>query len=594
MKNYFRIRGPGTIYAYSIVIGIVAGLLAVGFSALVNLSESAVSTFASGVSPGNWSLFSGTSVGAFSGIGLAVVLFLPAFGGLCSGIITHFLCPQAAGSGTDALIRAFHHEEGRIAAKVPVVKSIATLFTISSGGSAGKEGPTMQIGGGIGSALADAIGAGARARRTLMLAGTAAGLSAIFQAPFGAALTAAESLYKEDIESDSLIPCFLSSVTAYLTGRIFLGDRPILFVQNLSFQNYAEIPFYLILGLVCWLSGKMFVELFRFLGGSFSRLKVHPVLKPALGGLIVGLIGLFFPEAIGVGFRHLQSWVSGRMPLENGSALLTAGAFIAIAILKMVSTSFTVGSGGSGGVFGPSLFIGGAVGGAVGCAAMWLFPEIGISVPAFILVGMAAFFSGAASAPLAGMVMVCDMVGSYSLLPALMVASIIAFLTRRKRTLYPSQLQNRFESPAHYWDMDLDVLSRMQIRDMLFALRKKAVVKSGDLLSEIQDRAPEMQASDFIVLDGEGRYFGMLSLKKVRLSFLDQAARFLITAGDAADGAFPPLDPDQTLSAAMRLMTEKETDKAPVVHEGIFLGYIKHSQILEEYYRKIEKSGSGK
>ncbi|MGH7290769.1 MAG: chloride channel protein, partial [Myxococcota bacterium] len=275
-----------------------------------------------------------------------LLFFLPALGGLISGLIVYTLAPEAEGPGTDEMIRAFHRARGVVRLRVLPVKAIATIVTLATGGSAGKEGPVAQIGGGLGSALATWLGFNARDRRILLLAGTAGGLGAIFRAPLGSAITAIEVLYREDFESDALIPCVISSVTAYVVFVLLVGGQRIFAVPDFPLFTPIEVPGYVLLALLSVPVGRAYIALFRVL-----RERVFPsvpgprALRPMLGGLCVGAIGFFVPEAFGVGWGYLQRAIDGQ---------LMVGSLALIVAAKILATCFTVGSGGSGGVFGPT------------------------------------------------------------------------------------------------------------------------------------------------------------------------------------------------------------------------------------------------
>ncbi len=590
--DLFRIRSATSLYIYAVLIGAFAGLFALLFSYCLGRAEHLILAETAGLAlmvPAGEFHFPKEHANP----GLPwLILILPAAGGLLCGLVTHYFGSDARGSGTDDLIKAFHRREGLLKKRLPIIKTIASILTLGTGGSGGKEGPTGMIGAGIGSWLAHALEAGARARRTLLLVGTAAGLGAIFRAPLGGAITAVEVLYREDIESDSLIPCIISSVTGHLVYTSIAGSGSVFHIKDVQFENYSELLIYFVLALFCFSIGGLFAFVFKQSTAFFERLKIHPVLKPALGGIGVGLIGFYVPEVIGTGDGFLQNTLLGHAPtglFGNQDVAGIAGSFLAIGLLKIVTTTLTVSSGGSAGVFGPSLFIGGMLGGCVGTIAAALFPEWNISVVSFVLVGMGSFFSGIAHAPIAGMIMVCDLVGSYKLLPPLMIVSILAILFSRHGSIYASQVKNRFYSPAHYWDMNLDVLHTIIVRRVFDTYEHHAIVRKNMLLSELDEIGLARQLTDFVVVNADGSYHGIISLRKTRLTQQMNPIRSLITLEDA-DTALPTITPDSNLGQAFQILMQHDVDKVAIVDAERVIGYLTHRDILKIYSEKIKRT----
>lgn len=379
------------------------------------------------------------------------ILLVPALGGLIVGFITYYFSKAAAGSGTHQVIEAFHRRRALIRSRIILFKPLTTAFTLSSGGSGGIEGPIAQIGAALGSVYSKYLRSGDRARRTLFLCGVAGGLGALFHAPLGGALTAAEMVYKEDIESDALLPAFISSVTAYLIFSTSLGGERFLEMPELGGFHLIEILSFSFLGVLCFFYGWLFIRGHVVLQRKFQQWKIYPPLKPALGGLLTGLILIFFSEVSGTGSLFLKQMVAMRNFIPNGGWQVAAGFFI-IALLKVLATNLTIASGGSAGVFGPSLFIGGALG--VGTGVLFLSP-LGLATPqiaAYAVVGMGAFYAGVANAPLAGIVLVSEIAGTYLLLPPLILVSIFTYVLARRMELYPDQPRNRFYTKAHDYD----------------------------------------------------------------------------------------------------------------------------------------------
>ncbi len=582
-RQLLRIQGRKSVYFFCLLIGALAGCGAALFAGLLHGAEKVVFEIAMPALHA-WSAGSGFpwhSVALFT---------LPVLGGLIVGWIIQSHSPESAGAGTDAMIQAYHEREGRIEPRTPFFKSIATILTLATGGSAGREGPTALIGAGVGSVIANWLQAGARARRTLMLAGTAGGLGAIFTAPFGGAMTAVEVIYKEDVEGDSLIPCIISSVTAYLIYSAITGQGTIYEVPGVRFADYRELFFYVLLAVMCFSFGYVFVRFYHAVGALFARLPVPIFVKPAIGGACMGGFLLLLPQAAGQeGFGFLRESLRVADGAARSPGALGAGAFfLLVAAGKIVATSLTVRSGGSGGIFGPSLFIGAMLGGAVGTFSAYFFPGVPISVASFMLVGMGAFFAGVARAPIAAMIMLTDMTGSYKLLPPLMVVTVLAVILSHRYSIYLGQVTNRFQSPAHYWDMNLNILDSLTIGRDFRDYRTEAVVPKGMLLSELEQKAMDLQASDFVVTTADGRYHGMVSLRRVRLTKDLEAVRGLVTLEDA-DTRIAHVAPGAALSEALQIILENEVDKAPIVEHERVLGYIRYTDILNIYHSRVRR-----
>jgi len=473
--------------------------------------------------------------------------------------------------------------------RVPVVKSLATLATLASGGSAGKEGPIAQIGAGIGSGLGRFLKMGARARRTMMVAGAAGGLGAIFRAPLGGALTAVEVLYKEDLETDALTPAILSSVTAYTVFCAANGFEHVFAYAGESFHSPLQLLFYAVLGLVCSAAGYLYVN---FLHGSkrffFDRLPINKYLVPPLGGLLVGTIGLAYPQAMGQGFGYVQQLILGQDVdgLETTIELLAA-----LAVLKIATTSFTISSGGSGGVFAPSLFIGAMLGGCVGTLSQELFPELVPDIAPFVVVGMGAFFAGVANAPIASLMMVCELTGAYELLPPLMVVAIVALVTSRRWSIYTTQVDDKFSSKAHLWEMNPNFLKHATIGNAMNGIYGHSAIISQDLtLAAVESLAVEVGETDLLLQNARGELTGLLALNDLgdREDLEDLGS--LVLADDLVNRRTVFLSPEDNLIRALEFFGEREFDKLPIVevvdgHRRL-LGHVNYRDIIGFYQRE--------
>lgn len=564
------------MYIYSIAVGLVTGFLAVLFTASLKFFED---FYLTGVMERHAEIPMFPKTLYLDWVLLGILLL----GALINGVINHFFCSESAGSGIDYIIDRFHNHEGRMKNRIAFYKYISTMFTLGLGGSGGKEGPIAQIGAGVGAMISNSLDIGPRARRGLLLAGSAAGLGAVFHTPLAGAITSVEMLYREDIESDSLIPCIIASIVSYLVTTFFVGNGPIYKVDHLYF-NLHDIPAYAFLGLVCYGSGFLFVRMFEYITQKSKDLKLHPVLKPMVGILLLYGIVALFPQVLGTGSEYLQDILSHSSQIEQKTPIIVAGFFFLLAICKMIATSVTVGSGFSAGLYGPSLLIGASLG--LGTAALQksLFPGLDVSYSSFALVGMGAFYAGIASAPIAAILFVAGLVGNYILLPPMIIVAVITLVLSHKWTIYRKQLANRFESPAHTWSIKTDFLKKVSIEDSQILFQKIAVINEGITLKSLRKKGKKIKATDFLVLK-KGKYSGFLSLNRMDVSAENENAK----AADYMNTNIVPLDVSESLATALRIMAEREIDKIPVEKNAVFYGYIRYKNIVDYYFSNIEK-----
>ena len=391
--------------------------------------------------------------------GLWLVPIVMAVGGLIVGLLIYKVAPDAE-EGTDAGIEAFHRKEGFIRTRVPFVKLIASAITIGSGGSAGREGPTVLIGAGLGSIYAQFMKRDVNERRLLVLVGMASGLSAIFRSPIGTAFFAVEVLYSSmEFEAIALIYALIGSLVAYALNALFVGWEPLFSIsQNFNFNNLHSFGEFAILGIACGAFASLMPTLYFGIKSFFTKLKIPRFIKPAIGGLITGIFALFLPQVLGAGYGWIQHTLNGDF---------TFRIMIILIIAKMLSFSFTVGSGGSGGDIIPSLFIGAMIGGAI--AHLFHQPPTG-----FVVVGMTAFLGAAMRIPIAAIILVTEMTSGYELLIPAGIAVIAGYLLQdvltrhaRHRTMYKSQVPYRSDSPSHeeeHWRLAYHLLQREDIK----------------------------------------------------------------------------------------------------------------------------------
>ncbi|MCA1988635.1 MAG: chloride channel protein [Desulfarculus sp.] len=512
-----------------------------------------------------------------------VLAFLPALGGLVCGLIVYTLAPEAAGGGIDPMIDAFHNRGGRIRKRVPYVKGLATIAILGTGGSAGREGPIAQIGAGFGSWLAGLLRLPDSERRVFLLAGCAAGIGAIFRAPLGAAITSIEVLYREDYESEAIIPCVISAVIAYSLFTFFFGFTPIFTLPRFTFGDPRELLAYGALGLVCWPAATLYQHAFARTRDYFVGLSLPLYLRPMLGGLAVGVLALVVPQALGAGWGWLEQAATGQLSLTV--MLLAAGA-------KILATSLSVGSGGSGGLFGPTLFIGGMLGGAVGWVGQALWPEVVTQPGAYVLVGMAAYCAAVVKNPLGAMFLVVEMSQSHGLLPPLMLVSVIAMLLNRGPGLFQRQVRNKFASPAHRDELTVDVLREMTVAQVFKPDQAFVELRADTRFAELRSVIAASRQYVFPVVDRDQRLIGVLPLKNVRNVMFEDSLADLVVVGELAA---PPLSLtlDQDLNHALVTFLQSGYNQVPVVRdeggEQRLLGMLSHEDVIAAYHAEVSR-----
>jgi CIC family chloride channel protein len=578
----------GHVVTLSILVGVVAGLGAVAFSVMMDQVNTNVIVRGAGYVMPKPGAEGGTAIRKPPARRWFLVL-APAIGGLLSGVLIYSLAPEAEGHGTDSVVDAFHRHRGVIRGRVPFIKTIASCLTIGTGGSAGREGPIGQIGAGFASALAGLLKTSDRDRRLLMIAGAGAGIGAIFRAPLGGALFAVEVLYRDaDFESAAIVPAFVAAIIAYSVYSGITGVwGPMFDVPPLQFLHPLELPFFVLLGIGCVLTGSLYVKVFYWLRDGFRRIPIPNHFKPALGGLAVGVIGLFVPQILGMGYGWAQLAIDGKMAVQLALVIL---------FLKMVTTGLTIGSGGSGGVFAPSMVIGGMLGSASAVLFHKLAPNVITQPAAFVLVGMAAFFAGAAKVPVSSLVMVSEMTGGYGLLVPLMLSNAIAFLfTPRSISIYEKQVNSRAESGAHEGEFFFDVLERIQVSECLKGGTAPITFFRGAPLAEVMPVVSDADQPVFPVLNADSSLFGIFDMDDIRLLLGAHAlAPGLVVAEDLCFRGFTVITPGETLSAALRKLRKTKLEAIPVVESGnsqVLRGIISRRDISNAYHDYLYREG---
>lgn len=508
-----------------------------------------------------------------------LLILIPVLGGLVSGILVFTIAPEAEGHGTDAMIDAFHTRGGYIRKRVPFVKIFASAITIGSGGSAGKEGPIAQIGAGFGSFLASILKLRPRERRILVLAGAAAGIGAIFHAPLGAALFAPEVLYREtEFEFEAILPCVVSSIVAYSIFSEVYGRKPLFFPGPVDFALPTELVPYALFGVVCAAVGYVYVKVFYGSRDRFFRLlQIPKIFKPAIGGLLLGLIAFFYPQIMDGGYGWVQMALEGKM--------LWYIMFLLV-FLKILATSCTISSGGSGGVFGPSVFMGAMLGGAFGHLGHQVAPSWVINPNSFVLVGIGGFFAGVAKVPLSSIIMACEMCASYTLLVPLMLVSSISYVLLGRTSLYEKQVFSRLASPAHLGEFARGLLTEMRVNEAVVE-RPVTTIPEDMRFGELVQMVSRSSQIYFPVVDTKGKMTGILSINDIREIMFEETVAQLIVAKDVATPNVVRVFWDDSLQEALDKMALIQVDELPVVrkeHPDEIVTMVAKRDIISFYY----------
>ena len=425
------------------------------------------------------------------------------------------------------------------------------------------------------------------------MAGAAGGLGAIFKAPLGGALTAVEVIYREDFEAEAILPAVLSSVTAYSIFTLVFGTEPIFGIPTFRFTNLAELPVYIVLAMFCSLTGWLYVRTFSFIKYRiFWPLtdKFGFVWAMGLGGLVMGLCGMFFPQVLCGGYGWVEMAILGKISLAG---------MLGILLGKTLATSVTLGSGMSGGMFAPALAVGGMSGGMVGFAAHRFFPEVVTQPGGYVLVGMAAFFAGVANAPIGPLIMVCELTRGYGLLAPLMLASAVCLVLTRNVSLYENQVNDKFESPAHAEDVTVNVLEGLQVKDF-YQPGRVTTLEEGTTFKAMVDIVTNANELYFPVRSHSGRITGILSVQDLRKVLFEDSLCELILARDVARKAVL-LTPDDDLYTALLKFVDSDCGQIPVVDSedpDSILGLLAREDVFRAYARTLRslresRGGSG-
>ncbi len=507
-----------------------------------------------------------------------ITVLIPAAGGLLIGPLIYYGAREAKGHGVPEIMESLIFRGGKIRNQVAIVKGLVSSICIGSGGSSGREGPIVQISSSMASTIGQLFRIKERGMRTLVAAGAGAGIGATFNAPIAGALFAVEVILGE-FGVFAFSPIIVASVIATLTSRVIGGDFSAFTVPEYTLNSIWEIGPYVLLGIVCGIVAILFIEVLYFFEDKFDKLRLHPALKPALGGLLVGTVGLGFPQVLGVSYEAMDAGLLGQMGLWLALVLVFS---------KILATSLTLGSGGSGGIFAPSLFLGAMTGNVVGSVFHNIFPNSMSSPGAFSLVGMGAVVAGATHAPITAIIIIFELTDDYKIILPLMLSCIIAsFITVgiHRDSIYTMKLRRRgiFFKEGR----EVNILRSLPVKEFISHDYQKFL--NTEHVGRIVDQVIGGKHHAFQIVDGENNYVGCFALNQLKKIVLQKdLLDSLVIAEDLAVPGIQ-LDYEDDMEKAMKIFGREDVAEIPVLENKKFKGVVKRKDTIEAYNHEIIK-----
>ncbi|MCJ7595841.1 MAG: chloride channel protein [Desulfobacterales bacterium] len=504
---------------------------------------------------------------------------VPALGGLVVGPLVYFFAREAKGHGVPEVMESVALRSGIIRKRVVIVKSMASAISIGTGGSVGREGPIVQIGSAIGSSIGQLLRVSADRIRTLVGCGAAAGIAATFNAPIAGAMFALEIILG-DFGLATFSPIVISSVTATAVSRHFLGNFPAFQVPSYQLVSAWELPLYVLLGLFCSLVAVTFTTTLYKVEDLFDRVRFPEYLKAVGGGLILGLMALLFPHILGVGYPAINLALLGK---------LSWGVMLLLVVFKIMATSITIGSGGSGGIFAPSLFLGSMAGGFFGTVVHSLLPGITASVGAYSIVGMAGVVSGTTHGPMSAILILFEMTGNYRIILPVMIACIISSVASGqllKDSIYTLKLARRGVNIKA--GKEVNILKSMRVKEAMNP--EVDTIPENLSLGSLAEKISRSKYNSFPIVDASGSLTGMLSYVDYHDVVFDENLVNLVVAKELATQNVVTVSTDDSLYTALERITAKDFSILPVVssyNPKQLLGVLTRRDIMAAYNKAV-------
>jgi H+/Cl- antiporter ClcA/predicted transcriptional regulator len=503
-------------------------------------------------------------------------------GALLGAILVFRIAPEAEGHGTDAAISAVHHNPRGVRFRAVIVKIVASALTIGSGGSGGREGPSGQISAGFGSLLARTLDLEPADGRIAVATGIGSGIGAIFGAPLGGAVLASEILYRDDFDPAALLPSFIASIVSFVVFDAVEGFSPLFgYVRSYRFTDPVQLLWFALIGLLAGLIGLLYAKGFYGLSGLFKRSPLPRWAAPAIGGLMVGAIAIAIPQVIGTGYGWVQQCLS-----HNGLESIPLWIVLIVPFVRILATGLSIGSGGSGGVFGPGIVIGAFLGAAVWRVFDPVFPSMGHDPAPYVIVGMMSCFGGISRAPLAVMLMVAEMTGSLSILTPAMIGVGISWLIVRHfdDTMYRSQLKSRSDAPTQRLLAGLPLLAAIPVTRAM--AEPTLVVTDASSADSVKRALDQSGLSGAPVVDVDRRFEGTIARSKLEMS--GEGKRLV---GDLVDSGAPTVSVTSRLDVALESLTAAPQSWVPVLDdERRVVGTLSVSDVVRAYREEFVMS----
>jgi CIC family chloride channel protein len=517
-------------------------------------------------------------------------LLIPALGGLAVGAMVYYFAKEAKGHGVPEVMQAIALKNGIIRPRVSLVKLLASSLCIGTGGSVGREGPVIQIGAAVGSTLGQVFRVNPQRLKTFVACGASGGIAAAFNAPVAGALFSVEIILG-DFGVAQFSPIVISSVVATVVSRSLVGNYPAFQVPKYELISPYELIFYAVLGILAGLIALLYIKTLYGLEDYFENLKIHDALKTGIGGLAVGLIGIFLPQIFGVGYHTMDGAMHGTMISPFGSNSLWAFMLLLV-FVKIVATSLSLGSGGSGGIFAPSLFIGTMAGGAFGELIHQFFPTVTAHSGAYALVGMGALVAGTTHAPITAILIIFEMTSDYKIILPLMITCVISTLLTtklQKESIYTLKLVRR--GIDLFQGKEVNVLRSLTVKEVM--LDDPLIITADTSFPKLLELFFNTRHSQFFVLDRQKRLVGRIALEDVRRIMQEsEYVTHILIAHDLMNPDVVTIHREDRLDQVMRIFGRYAVEELPVVdirNPDKIIGVVFYRDVIEAYNRELMK-----